>query len=104
MLLVILVFPSRCLARLVDKLVSLGSLSAPEVTVDSCHVVEVRYYVQRLIALSQTKSDALATMNGKAKNLPEYDIYQSVPGFSDKTIVSLTVELGDLHVLRLVIN
>ncbi|MDI6668137.1 transposase [Leuconostoc falkenbergense] len=33
----------------------------------------------------------------KARDLPEYDIYQSVPGFSNKTVVSLIAELGDLH-------
>ena len=33
----------------------------------------------------------------KAKDLPEQDIYQSTPGLSDKTLVSLIAELGDLH-------
>ena len=85
------------LTRLVDKLVALGSLSAPAVTVDSYNVIEVRYYAQRLIALSQSKANVLATMVDQTKDLPEYDIYQSIPGFSDKTVVTLIAELGDLH-------
>lgn len=85
------------LTRLVDKLVALGSLSAPAVAVASYNVTEVRYYAQRLIALSQSKANVLATMVDQAKDLPEYDIYQSIPGFSDKTVVSLIAELGDLH-------
>ncbi|KGB49683.1 transposase, partial [Leuconostoc mesenteroides P45] len=32
--------------------------------------------------------------------LREYSIYQSIPGFSDKTVVSLIAELGDLHRFR----
>ena len=85
------------LAKIVDKLVTLGSLSAPAVTVDSYNLVEISYYAHRLIALSQTKSDVLTAMMDKASDSPEYDIYQSVPGFSDKTVVSLIAELGDLH-------
>ncbi|WP_273715848.1 transposase, partial [Leuconostoc mesenteroides] len=85
------------LTRLVDKLVALGSLSAPAVAVASYNVTEVRYYAQRLIALSQSKANVLATMVDQTKDLPEYDIYQSIPGFSDKTVVSLIAELGDLH-------
>ncbi|MGY3754840.1 IS110 family transposase [Leuconostoc lactis] len=83
------------LTRLVDKLVALGSLSAPAVAVASYNVTEVRYYAQRLIALSQSKANVLATVVDQTKNLPEYDIYQSIPGFSDKTVVSLIAELGD---------
>lgn len=89
------------LTRLVDKLVALGSLSAPAVAVAvavaSYNITEVRYYAQRLIALSQSKANVLATMVDQTKDLPEYDIYQSIPGFSDKTVVSLIAELGDLY-------
>jgi transposase len=85
------------LKKIVDKLVYLGNLSAPAVTLDSYNVIAVRYYAQRLIALSQNKNAVLETMVEKAKALPEYDIYQSIPGFSDKTVVSLIAELGDLH-------
>ena len=83
--------------KIVDKLVTLGSLSALAITVDSYNLVEISYYAQRLIALSQTKSNVLTAIVDKAKYLPEYDIYLSVPGFSDKTVVSLISELADLH-------
>lgn len=85
------------LTRIVDKLVLLGNPSAPAVTIDSYNFTEVRYYAQRLIELSQTKDYVLASMVDNAKDLPEYDIYQIVPGFSYKPVVSLIAEFGDLQ-------
>ena len=88
--------------KIVDKLVTLGSLSALAITVDSYNLVEISYYAQRLIALSQTKSNVLTAIVDKAKYLPEYDIYLSVPGFSDKTVVSIT-NMVNLFVIFLIV-
>ena len=52
------------------------------------------YYAKRLLELHETKANIMTAMVAKAKDLPEYGIYQSIPGFSDKTVVSLIAELG----------
>ena len=88
------------LRKLVDQLISMGQISAPAVAANSYNVAQVIYYAKRLIELHGTKGDILTAMVDKAKDLPEYSIYQSIPGFSDKTVVSLIAELGDLHRFR----
>lgn len=44
-----------------------------------------------------TSEHVLANMVEKTKDLPEYEIYQGIPECSDKTVVTLIAELGDLH-------
>ncbi|WP_349533899.1 transposase [Leuconostoc citreum] len=78
----------------------MGQLSAPAVAYNSYNVAQVVYYAKRLLELHETKKSIMTAMVDKAKYLPEYSIYQSIPGFSDKTVVSLIAKLGDLHRFR----
>lgn len=88
------------LRKLVEKLMSMGQLSAPAVDCNSYNVAQVVYYAKRFLELHETKANIMTAMVSKAKDLPEYGIYQSIPGFSVKTVVSLIAELGDLHRFR----
>ncbi|MHA8262164.1 IS110 family RNA-guided transposase [Lactobacillaceae bacterium Melli_B3] len=85
------------LAKLANKIINMASISSPAVRFDSHNNDQVIYYAKRLIELLNAKQDVINQMIALSKDLPEFDIYQSIPGFSDKTVVSLIAELGDLR-------
>ncbi|GAP00958.1 transposase [Fructobacillus fructosus] len=84
------------LERITKRLVSLASQAAPAVTMHSHTVYQVRYYSSQLVALMQEKDAVLNEMINQSRGLPEFEIYMSIPGLSDKTVVSLIAELGDI--------
>lgn len=82
-----------------DKLIKLANLTYPVVSEDSVETEQVRYYAQRLLALSQQRSDLITRMVKLAHQLPNHDLenLESIPGFAQTTAVRVLAELGDVR-------
>ncbi len=79
------------------KLFELSSKSFPAVNIDSHMVYQVCALCRRLTEISAEQSAVIDLMKKQAQKLDEYEVLMSIPGFAQKTVVSLIGELGDLH-------
>ncbi|HAT54230.1 MAG TPA: IS110 family transposase [Lactobacillus sp.] len=79
------------------KLYKLASASAPAVPSSSSRCETIQYYAAQLHQLDSLRNDKIKQMRVLSEQLPEFDIYMSIPGFAEKTVVGLIGELGDLH-------
>lgn len=83
--------------KITRKLVTLASISYPAVAFTSDLIYQVRHWANQLSSLTIEKNKTIRKMVSLAKNLPEYDILMSIPGFAETTVVSLIGELGDIR-------
>jgi transposase len=78
-------------------LLSLAANSYPATTKTSIQVQKVCYYAQQLKELIQTKERLAKQLIEQTKPLPEFDLYQSVPGIGEVSAALIISELGDIR-------
>ncbi|MEI5989431.1 hypothetical protein A5881_000919 [Enterococcus termitis] len=80
-----------------QQLLSLASNSYPATTKTSIQVQKVQYYAQKLKELIQSKETLSKQLIEQTKPLPEFVLYQSVPGIGEVSAALLIGEIGDIR-------
>ncbi|GEK07726.1 IS110 family transposase [Schleiferilactobacillus harbinensis] len=83
--------------RIAQKLSDSASVAAPAVSAAPTEIEPVTYQAGELIRLSDQKHHLINEMLDLAKELPELDIFKSLPGAADTSAVTLLAEFGDLR-------
>lgn len=80
-----------------EELIALAQDAYPAVSEDSVHCQKTSYYAERLQDLLLQKEALQGQMIGMARELPEHDLYSSIPGIGELTSALLIGELGDVR-------
>ena len=78
------------------KLIEMANVSYPAVGVDAMELDSTRYYTREVLFLEEEKAQLTAKKDHLAKQIPEYDIFRSLPGVGEVTAAGLLAESGDL--------
>lgn len=79
-----------------EKLITFAEESYPSADADSIQVQEVQYYCRQLIELNKQEDTLRKQMITVADALPQFQIYQSMPGIGPLSAAQLVGELGDI--------
>jgi transposase len=79
-----------------ERLIALAKDSYPAAKADSIQVQEVQYYCRQLIELNKQEDALRKQMITAAEPLPQFQVYQSVPGIGALSAAQLIGELGDI--------
>jgi transposase len=80
-----------------EKLITFAKDSYPAANSDSIQVQEVQYYCRQLIELTMQEDSLRKQMTTAAEALPQFQIYQSMPGIGALSAAQLIGELGDIR-------
>ncbi|WP_246117084.1 IS110 family transposase [Shouchella miscanthi] len=78
------------------EIMSYAHSSYPAVSTESVQTQKVRYYARQLLHLLEEKERVSKELIEEAKNLPEFDLFLSVPGIGEISAALVMGELGDL--------
>ncbi|MBW4803363.1 IS110 family transposase [Loigolactobacillus coryniformis] len=79
-----------------EKLIAFAKDSYPAADADSIQVQEVQYYCRQLIESNKQEETLRKQMTTAAAALPQFQIYQSMPGIGALSAAQLVGELGDI--------
>lgn len=84
-------------SRIAQKLLVLAKNAYPVVNDNSYVYEQIQYLANRIVEEVHEKDKIITEMQHEAKNLPEYNLLLSIPGFGVRTVTSLIGELGDIR-------
>lgn len=80
-----------------EELIALAQDAYPAVAENSIHCQKTSYYAERLQDLLIQKETLQGQLIGMARELPEHELYSSIPGIGELTSALLIGELGDVR-------